>query len=132
MTEQVSDSDPAGLLSSTEAVAVFLSDAFETGDASHVASALRVAVRAAQENRVVEAASPPLCDLDLDDLPLATVLSVTKAIGVCLVVAPAGPAPDKPRRILMADLLAGAERLPEIYEGVADALDGPPIGRELG
>ncbi|WP_288582418.1 hypothetical protein [uncultured Methylobacterium sp.] len=132
MTEQISDFDPAASLSSTEAIAVFLSDAFEAGAASHVASALRVAVRAAHQNRTVEATSLPLCDLDLDDLPLATVFSVTKALGLDLSVVPIGPAPDEPRRYTIAELLVDAEHLSEIHEGVAGALDGPAIGHELG
>ncbi len=132
MTEQISDFDPAASLSSTEAIAVFLSDAFEAGAASHVASALRVAVRAAHQNRTVEAASLPHCDLDLDDLPLATELSVLKALGLRLTVDLADPAPDKPRRIPIAELLVGAEHLPEICPDIAGTLDGPPVGRELG
>ena len=130
MTEQISDFDPAASLSSNEAIAVFLSDAFEAGAASHVASALRVAVRAAHQNRTVEAASLPLCDLD--DLPLATALSVLKALGLRLTVDLADPAPDKPRRIPIAELLVGAEHLPEICPDIAGTLDGPPVGRELG
>lgn len=46
------------------------------------------------------------------------------------------PVPEetvKPRRrYTMAELLVGAEHLPEIYDSLAGALDGDPVGREPG
>lgn len=36
------------------------------------------------------------------------------------------------RRYTLAELLQGAEHLPEIYASVAGALDGEPIGNEIG
>ncbi len=46
MGDKLHDFDPASLLKSDEAIEVFLNDAFETGDARHIASALGVAARA--------------------------------------------------------------------------------------
>jgi antitoxin ChpS len=36
------------------------------------------------------------------------------------------------RRYTLAELLVGSEHLPEIYTGVAGALDGGPVGNEIG
>lgn len=46
MTEKLYDFDPAEMLKSDDAIEVFLSDAFETGNARHIASALGVVARA--------------------------------------------------------------------------------------
>ncbi|MGY2051984.1 addiction module antidote protein [Methylobacterium sp. JK268] len=46
MAETILDLDLADMLQSDEAIAVFLSDAFETGDARHIAAALATAARA--------------------------------------------------------------------------------------
>lgn len=46
MTEPLYDYDPAAALDSPEAVEVFITDAFETGDASYIAKALGVVARA--------------------------------------------------------------------------------------
>lgn len=46
MAEKIYDYDPADALTSDEAVEVFLMDAFETGNAGHIASALGVVARA--------------------------------------------------------------------------------------
>jgi probable addiction module antidote protein len=46
MTEQFSPYDPAAALGSNEAIEVFMADAFDTGDASHIAAALGVVARA--------------------------------------------------------------------------------------
>lgn len=45
MTKEIHDFDPAEMLQSEQAIEVFLNDAFETGDASHIASALGVVAR---------------------------------------------------------------------------------------
>ncbi len=36
------------------------------------------------------------------------------------------------RRYTLAELLEGAAHLPELYAGTKGALDGPPLGREMG
>ncbi len=46
MLEKFSPYDPAAALSSSEAVKAFMADAFETGDAAHIAAALGVVARA--------------------------------------------------------------------------------------
>lgn len=41
-------------------------------------------------------------------------------------------APAAPRRYTLTELLVDAERLPEIYRAVDGALDGDPVGNEIG
>lgn len=46
MTEPLYNYDPASVLDSPEAIAVFMADALETGDAAYIAKALGVVARA--------------------------------------------------------------------------------------
>lgn len=46
MSEPLYDYDPAAALDGTEAIAVFMADALETGDAAYIAKALGVVARA--------------------------------------------------------------------------------------
>lgn len=46
MTEPLYNYDPASALDGPEAIAVFMADALETGDAAYIAKALGVAARA--------------------------------------------------------------------------------------
>ena len=46
MIEPIVDYDPAAALETEEAIAVFLDDALETGDAVHIANAVEVSARA--------------------------------------------------------------------------------------
>jgi probable addiction module antidote protein len=46
MTDKLHDYDPADALTSDEAIEVFVTDAFETGDARYIAKALGVVARA--------------------------------------------------------------------------------------
>lgn len=46
MAEPLYDYDPAFALNSEEAIAIFMADAFETGDAAYIAKALGVVARA--------------------------------------------------------------------------------------
>ena len=46
VTEHLYDYDPAAVLDSDEGIAVFMADAFETGDAAYIARALGVVARA--------------------------------------------------------------------------------------
>jgi probable addiction module antidote protein len=46
MTEALHDYDPAAAIDSPEAIAIFMADAFETGDAAYIAKALGVVARA--------------------------------------------------------------------------------------
>ncbi|TPG85996.1 putative addiction module antidote protein [Pseudomonas caspiana] len=46
MKEPIYDYDPAAALTDPETIAIFMTDAFETGDAAHIAQALGVVARA--------------------------------------------------------------------------------------
>jgi len=46
MKKNIYDYDPAAALDSSEAIATFMADAFETGDAAYIAKALGVVARA--------------------------------------------------------------------------------------
>ncbi|MCD5997573.1 putative addiction module antidote protein [Pseudomonas sp. CDFA 602] len=46
MKEKIFDYDPAAALDGPEAIAIFISDAFETGDAEYIAKAMGVVARA--------------------------------------------------------------------------------------
>jgi probable addiction module antidote protein len=96
MTEKFSPYDPATALTSKEAIEVFLADAFETGDAAHIAAALGVVARA--KGMAELAAETGLSReqlyrcLSIDGNPtLKTMLAVMQAIGISLAIAP-GPA----------------------------------------
>jgi probable addiction module antidote protein len=93
MTEQFSVYDPADVLDSIEAIEVFVGDAFETGDAAHIAAALGVVARAKGMTEL--AARTGLSreqlyrSLSANGNPtLKTTLAVMKAFGVSLTVAP--------------------------------------------
>jgi probable addiction module antidote protein len=93
MTESFSSFDPAEALDSFEAIKVFMEDAFETGDASHIAAALGVVARAKGMTEL--AAKTGLSreqlyrTLSADGNPtLKTTLSIMKAMGLSLTVAP--------------------------------------------
>jgi probable addiction module antidote protein len=86
MAKKLYDYDPADALKSDEAIEVFLADAFETGDARHIARALGVVARAKGMTRIARAtglAREQLYrSLSKDGNPtLETTLAVMKAIG---------------------------------------------------
>ena len=86
LSEKFHDFDPADLLKRDEAVAVFLAEAFETGDAGHIANALGVAARAKGMTKVARktglAREQLYKSLSENGNPtLATTLAVLKAIG---------------------------------------------------
>jgi probable addiction module antidote protein len=86
MGDKLHDFDPASLLKSDEAIEVFLNDAFETGDARHIASALGVAARAKGMTKVARetglAREQLYKSLSENGNPtLETMLAVMKAIG---------------------------------------------------
>ncbi|MES2017145.1 MAG: addiction module antidote protein [Pseudomonadota bacterium] len=91
MTEQFSAYDPADALDSIEAIEVFVGDAFETGDAAHIAAALGTVARAKGMTEL--AARTGLSreqlyrSLSANGNPtLKTTLAVMKAFGVSLTV----------------------------------------------
>lgn len=74
---------------------------------------------------------PPAILAQLDaDTGTAFALSVRDGAIVATPVPEAAPTPR--RRYSLDELLVGAEHLPEIYAGVAGALDGDPVGDEAG
>jgi probable addiction module antidote protein len=86
MTEKIYDFDPADMLKSDEAIEVFLADAFETRDASHIASALGAVARAKGMAKIARqtglAREQLYKSLSLTGNPtLETTLAVMKAIG---------------------------------------------------
>jgi probable addiction module antidote protein len=86
MAEKITDFDPAGMLKTDEAVEVFLTDAFETGDAHHIASALGVVARAKGMTKVARetglAREQLYKSLSMTGNPtLETTLAVMKAVG---------------------------------------------------
>src|SRR6266542_2306864 len=87
MAEQLSTYDPAAVLDSDDAIAIFMADAFETGDAAYIAKALGVVARAKGIIQIAGKTGLPRKQLDQafseDGNPtLKTTLAVMKAIGI--------------------------------------------------
>ena len=86
MAEKLYDYDPADALQSDEAIEVFLSDAFETGDARYIARALGVVARVKGMTNIARqtglAREQLYKSLSENGNPtLETTLAVLKAIG---------------------------------------------------
>lgn len=86
MVEKLHDFDPAEMLKSEHAIEVFLADAFETGDARHIASALGVVARAKGMTEVARKTGLAREQLyktlsDTGNPTLETTLAVMKALG---------------------------------------------------
>lgn len=86
MAKKLYDYDPAEALKSDEAIEVFLTDAFETGDARHIAKALGVVARVKGMTRIARetglAREQLYRSLSENGNPtLETTLAVMKAIG---------------------------------------------------
>jgi probable addiction module antidote protein len=86
MTKEIHDFDPAEMLRSEQAIEVFLNDAFETGNASHIASALGVVARVKGMTEIARktglARETLYRSLSENGNPtLETTLAVMKAIG---------------------------------------------------
>ncbi len=87
MVEQLSTYDPAVALDSAEAIAVFMADAFETGDAAYIAKALGVVARAKGMTQIAVKTGLSREQLyrsfsENGNPTLKTTLAVMKAIGV--------------------------------------------------
>lgn len=87
MAEQLSTYDPADALDSEEAIAVFMVDAFETGDAAYAVKALGVVARAKRMMQIAEKAGLSYEQLhhsfsQNEGPTLKTIFAVMKAIGV--------------------------------------------------
>tara|TARA_R110000772_G_scaffold213801_1_gene324360 strand:+ start:112 stop:420 length:309 start_codon:yes stop_codon:yes gene_type:complete len=97
MSEQLYDYDPAAALDNEEAIAIFLSDAFETGDASYIAKAVGVAARAKGMSQLAIETGLSREQLyrsfgESGNPTLKTMLAVTRALGVDLTTRPHKPA----------------------------------------
>ena len=87
--------DPAKYLTTPEAIAAYLEDAFESADATIIADALGVVARASGMSKVAKASGlgreSLYKALSADGNPeLATVVKVMRALGLKLAVEPAG------------------------------------------
>ncbi|MBA1290576.1 addiction module antidote protein [Pseudomonas japonica] len=87
MNEELYDYDPAAALDGPEAIAIFLSDAFETGDAEYIAQALGIVARARGMTELARETGLSREQLyrsfsSHGNPTLKTLLAVTKALGV--------------------------------------------------
>lgn len=87
MSETFTTFDPAKYLTSPEAIAEFINDALETGDASYVAKALGVVARARGMSELARETGLSREQLyrsfsDRGNPTLKTLLAVMKALGV--------------------------------------------------
>lgn len=93
MAEKFTRFDPAELLSSSEAIEVFLADAFETENSSYIAVALNDVVRA-NGVEVLSKRTGLSCEQlqqslrEGENLTLKTTLALLDAVGLTLTVAP--------------------------------------------
>ena len=86
MAEKIYDLDLANMLKTDEAMEIFLTDAFETGDARHIASALGVVARAKGMTTIARKTGLAREQLyktlsEAGNPTLETTLAVMKAIG---------------------------------------------------
>ncbi|MES2759716.1 MAG: addiction module antidote protein [Pseudomonadota bacterium] len=94
MAEKFMPYDPAEALDSLDTIAIFLVDAFETGDASHIAAAFNVVARAKDMETLAERVGLSRDQLhqtlgDVENLTLKTALAILGTVGLALTVAPA-------------------------------------------
>lgn len=87
MKEQLYDYDPAAALTDPECIAVFMADAFETGDAGHIAKALGVVARAKGMTEIAKESGLSREMLyrsfsEQGNPTLKTMLAVMRAVGV--------------------------------------------------
>lgn len=95
MVEKLTTFDPAELLTSDDAVAAFMADAFESGDAGYVAHALGVVARARGMAGIAKDTGLSREQLyrsfsGRGNPTLKTTLAVMKALGIDLTAKPAG------------------------------------------
>ena len=86
MSEKIHDFDPAEMLRTDKAIEVFLTDAFETGDSRHIASALGVVARVKGMTEIARKTGLAREQLykslsEYGNPTLETTLAVMKAIG---------------------------------------------------
>ncbi|WP_417701641.1 addiction module antidote protein [Pseudomonas sp.] len=93
MTETFSDFDPAEYLTSPAAIAEFMSDALETGDAGYIAKALGVVARAKGMTELARETGLSREQLyrsfsEHGNPTLKTMLAVMKALGIEMAARP--------------------------------------------
>jgi len=93
MTEKLTTYDPADDLTSDEAVATFMAEAFETSDAGYIAHALGVVARAKGMTRIAGQTGLSREQLyrsfsERGNPTLKTTLAVMKALGIDLTAKP--------------------------------------------
>ncbi len=89
MKEPIYDYDPAAALTDPETIALFMADAFETGDAAHIAQALGVVARAKGMTELAKESGLSREQLyrsfsDKGNPTLNTLLAVMRAVGLDL------------------------------------------------
>ncbi|UQG54440.1 MULTISPECIES: addiction module antidote protein [unclassified Marinobacter] len=93
MSDKIYDYDPAAALKSEEAIAVFLTDALETGDIAYIAKAMGVVARAKGMTELARETGLSREQLyrsfsEQGNPTLKTMLAVTRALGVVLTARP--------------------------------------------
>ena len=93
MTETFTEFDPAEYLTSPEAIAEFVTDALETGDAGYIAKAMGVAARAKGMAELARETGLSREQLyrsfsETGNPRLKTLVAVMKALGVDMIVRP--------------------------------------------
>lgn len=87
MKEAIYDYDPAAALDGPEAIAIFMADAFETGNAEHIAQALGIVARAKGMAELARETGLSREQLyrsfsEKGNPTLRTMLAVTRALGI--------------------------------------------------
>ncbi|MDY7536409.1 putative addiction module antidote protein [Pseudomonas sp. Bout1] len=87
MNEPLYDYDPAAALVDSETIAVFMADAFESGDAGHIAKALGIVARAKGMTEIAKESGLSREMLyrsfsEKGNPTLKTMLAVMRAVGV--------------------------------------------------
>lgn len=87
MAEAFTEFDPAEYLSSPEAIAEFIADALETGDAAYISKAIGIAARARGMSELARETGLSREQLyrsfsERGNPTLRTIMAVTKALGV--------------------------------------------------
>lgn len=93
MKELIYDYDPAAALENQEAIAIFMADAFETGDATYIAKALGVVARAKGMTEIANQTGLSREQLyrsfsEQGNPTLKTTLAVMKAVGIDITAKP--------------------------------------------
>lgn len=93
MTEPIYDYDPAAALTDPETIAIFMSDAFQTGDASYIAKALGVVARAKGMTDLARESGVTREQLyrsfsEKGNPTLKTLMAVMSALGVDMIARP--------------------------------------------